>query len=103
MFNLLLQFTIIILAAVILLMLISVLLALLPQTLTLPGGGTEEVRVEDGRRRVQKLTDAQILRLAAIGRTIETHFGSPQDIEWAVQGDQLIILQSRPFISAPGR
>jgi phosphoenolpyruvate synthase/pyruvate phosphate dikinase len=29
--------------------------------------------------------------------------GKDQDIEWAVQGDQLIILQSRPFISAPQR
>ena len=63
----------------------------------LPGGGTEEVRVEDGRRRVQKLTDAQILRLAAIGRTIETHFGSPQDIEWALADDAFWVVQSRPI------
>ena len=28
------------------------------------------------------LTDAQVLRLARVGRHIEAHFGQPQDIEW---------------------
>jgi phosphoenolpyruvate synthase/pyruvate phosphate dikinase len=42
------------------------------------------------------LTDAQLLRLAALGRRIEAHFGSPQDIEWCLAGDEFQVVQSRP-------
>jgi rifampicin phosphotransferase len=43
------------------------------------------------------LTDAQILRIAQQGRRIEAHFGSPQDIEWCLCGDEFHIVQSRPI------
>jgi phosphoenolpyruvate synthase/pyruvate phosphate dikinase len=43
------------------------------------------------------LTDAQILRLATLGRRIEAHFGRPQDIEWCLAGDEFQIVQSRPI------
>jgi pyruvate,water dikinase len=43
------------------------------------------------------LTDAQILRLAALGRRIEAHFGRPQDIEWCLAGDEFLLVQSRPI------
>jgi rifampicin phosphotransferase len=62
-----------------------------------PGGGTEEAEVEAARRNVQKLTDARILELAGIGRNIEGHFGSPQDIEWCLADDTFYIVQSRPI------
>ena len=42
------------------------------------------------------LTDAQLVRLAALGRRIEAHFGCPQDIEWCLAGDEFQIVQSRP-------
>ena len=35
------------------------------------------------------LTDAQVLRLAQLGRRIEAHFGRPQDIEWCLADDEL--------------
>ena len=43
------------------------------------------------------LTDAQVLRLAQLGRRIEAHFGRPQDIEWCLVGEELHVLQSRPI------
>jgi pyruvate,water dikinase len=43
------------------------------------------------------LTDAQLLRLAALGRRIEAHFGRPQDIEWCLAGDGFLLVQSRPI------
>ncbi|WP_033337869.1 rifamycin-inactivating phosphotransferase [Catenuloplanes japonicus] len=43
------------------------------------------------------LTDAQAVRLVELGRTIEAHFGSPQDIEWCLAGDEFQIVQSRPI------
>jgi rifampicin phosphotransferase len=44
------------------------------------------------------LDDAQVRELAATGLRIERHFGSPQDIEFAFDGDRrLWIVQSRPI------
>lgn len=44
----------------------------------------------------QKLTDAEILQLANMGRLIEDHYGQPQDIEWARENNTFYIVQSRP-------
>ena len=35
-------------------------------------------------------------RLAAVGASVETAFGRPQDIEGAIVGDQLFLVQARP-------
>src|SRR4051794_22274199 len=43
------------------------------------------------------LTDAQVVRLAQLGRRIEAHFGVPQDIEWCLVDDGFEIVQSRPI------
>ncbi len=43
------------------------------------------------------LTVPQAQAVAELARRAETHFGSPQDIEWAYEGDRLVILQSRPI------
>jgi pyruvate,water dikinase len=43
------------------------------------------------------LTDAQVVRLAQLGRQIEAHFGRPQDIEWCLADDGFSIVQSRPI------
>lgn len=61
-----------------------------------PEGGTHIREIEPGRQDQPVLTDAQIVRLAQIGRSIEAHFGSPQDIEWCSAGDEFHIVQSRP-------
>lgn len=49
------------------------------------------------RRDEAALTDAQAIRLAALGRRIEAHFGRPQDIEWCLLDDEFSIVQSRPI------
>ncbi|HTJ41755.1 MAG TPA: phosphoenolpyruvate synthase [Kofleriaceae bacterium] len=59
-------------------------------------------RVRDGtivdRKVVSRvLTDAQIVELERIGRTIEAHFGRPQDIEWCFADGCFSIVQSRPI------
>ena len=58
--------------------------------------GREEVALseEDGAR--ETLSDDQLAALAELGRTLEEHNGSPQDIEWAIAGGELYVLQSRP-------
>jgi pyruvate,water dikinase len=62
-----------------------------------PAGGTQEQAVESERQEQPALTDAQVVRLAQLGRRIEAHFGRPQDIEWCLVGDDFHIVQSRPI------
>jgi phosphoenolpyruvate synthase/pyruvate phosphate dikinase len=62
-----------------------------------PAGGTQEEAIEPERRDQPALTDAQVVRLAELGRRIEAHFGLPQDIEWCLADDDFQIVQSRPI------
>jgi len=62
-----------------------------------PGGGTQELAIEPENQEQPALTDAQIVRLAQLGRRIEAHFGHPQDIEWCLVDDGFQIVQSRPI------
>ncbi|HEY6654395.1 MAG TPA: PEP/pyruvate-binding domain-containing protein, partial [Solirubrobacterales bacterium] len=62
-----------------------------------PAGGTQEQAIDPERQDQPALTDAQVLRLAELGRGIETHFGRPQDIEWCLVDDGFQIVQSRPI------
>jgi pyruvate,water dikinase len=54
--------------------------------------------VDETRRAAASLSDEETLELARLGKTIERRFGSPQDIEWAidVDGDRRLVLQARP-------
>ncbi|HEV7736933.1 MAG TPA: phosphoenolpyruvate synthase, partial [Chlamydiales bacterium] len=63
----------------------------------LKDGGTKEQEIEPDQQNKQALTDEQILELDRIGRTIEKHFGSPQDIEWCLVENTFYIVQSRPI------
>jgi hypothetical protein len=66
-----------------------------------PAGGVREVPVQAGRA---VLTDELVQRLAGAGAAIRRAFGGhDQDIEWAVQGDRLVILQARPFVTGASR
>jgi rifampicin phosphotransferase len=60
-------------------------------------GGTKEQEIPLEQQNRQALTDEQILQLESMGRKIEEHFGSPQDIEWCLVDDTFYIVQSRPI------
>ncbi len=62
-----------------------------------PAGGTREEPVDVARQDQPALSDAQVVRLAGLGRRIEAHFGCPQDIEWCLADDEFHIVQSRPI------
>ena len=63
-----------------------------------PGGGTELTEVPEEKRQRRCLTDAQAIELRDLGRNLEIHFGMPQDIEWAFDGEgRVAILQTRPL------
>jgi rifampicin phosphotransferase len=62
-----------------------------------PAGGTQEQAIAPERQGQPALTDAQVVRLAQLGRRIEAHFRRPQDIEWCLVDDDFQIVQSRPI------
>ena len=65
-----------------------------------PGGaGAVRVEVPDERREVACLNRTRLAHLIEIGKRVERHFGSHQDIEWAVARDgdgELFAVQARP-------
>ncbi|XGV97536.1 MAG: phosphoenolpyruvate synthase [Leptolyngbya sp. BL-A-14] len=63
----------------------------------LKDGGTKAREIESEQQNQQALTDDQIVQLERIGRTIEAHFSSPQDIEWCLVDDTFYMVQSRPI------
>ena len=58
-----------------------------------------ELSAAEGARRV--LSDDDTLTLARLAARVEEHYGSPQDMEWAFQGDELYLVQSRPITALP--
>ena len=44
----------------------------------------------------QKISDADIITLAKLGEQLEEHYQFPQDIEWAKEGQEIFIVQTRP-------
>jgi pyruvate, water dikinase len=72
-----------------------------------PGGrGTTRIEVSEVRRTIACLTAPELSGLVDVGIRVEKHFGSRQDIEWAIARtgefpENVYILQSRP-VTATG-
>jgi pyruvate,water dikinase len=62
------------------------------------GGGLTESEVADEDQDRAAITDDAVLELAKAALAVERYFGSPQDIEWAIDGNgNLFMLQARPI------
>lgn len=62
-----------------------------------PGGsGVTTADVPEPLREQPCLRDEQIAALARLGRRVEDLCGAPQDIEWAITDEGIVLLQSRP-------
>lgn len=64
-------------------------------------GETEHFEVPSNRQEKPCLSDEEIIRLAELGVKISQHYGTPQDIEWAIDShlpfpENIFIVQSRP-------
>ena len=60
-----------------------------------------EREVEAERRTAPSLSDDEVRAVAALARRAERHYGSPQDVEWAIDpllpaDENVVLLQSRP-------
>ena len=69
------------------------------QKILLKKSGTDniEIKLEKTKGLQQKLDDQEIVKVALFVKDIENHYFFPQDIEWAVEGDRVYIVQSRPI------
>ena len=56
---------------------------------------TVEVTVDDNDQKKRVLNDREISELINSGLKIEKHYKMPMDIEWAIKGDEVYILQAR--------
>ena len=69
----------------------------------LPDGGTRVRQLSHEESLRSTLSDDEVRAVAELGRTVEAHYGSPQDTEWAIDADEKIwMLQSRPVTAAGG-
>ena len=59
-------------------------------------GAVVAAEVEASRQSVPCLTDDEILAVARLARRAEKHYRCPQDVEWALDGPDVLLLQSRP-------
>lgn len=62
-------------------------------------GGTEEASVPSEKQEEPSLEDRQVRMIIEMGANAEKLFGSPQDIEWTIEGGKFYLLQARPITS----
>ena len=60
-------------------------------------GKNQNLHIKEDKQNVQKLSDSEICDLAKIAKKIEEHYQSPQDIEYAIEKDNIYIVQARPI------
>lgn len=61
------------------------------------GENNKEVKVPLFSRKRQKISDKQIIELYKLGRRLEKHYYFPQDSEWAIEGKNVYLVQTRPI------
>ena len=67
------------------------------EMLVFKDGRNQEVPVPEDLISEFVLTDSQLEELVELGKKIESHYNSPQDIEWAREKGKFYIVQSRPI------
>jgi len=63
--------------------------------------GAVEQEIPADKRLISCLNDDELIRIAELAKTLEAHFGMPQDMEWAISNDfpfpdNIFLLQTRP-------
>ena len=66
-------------------------------------GHDERIDLEGPAAIERVLSDEDVIDLAKLGLRAEGHYGSPQDMEWAIAGGRTYIVQSRPITTLESR
>ena len=60
-------------------------------------GETVERPVPEAKRDRRVLDEEELTALTRLGERLEAHYGTPQDVEWAITDGEVFLLQSRPI------
>jgi len=60
------------------------------------GGKNRIVNLNKSLGSKQKISDKQVIEVAKLGLKLEKHYYFPQDIEWAIEKNNIYIIQTRP-------
>jgi pyruvate,water dikinase len=66
-------------------------------------GEKQTIKLNEERSKRQVLKDHEIIKLAEIAKQLEDHYQKPQDIEFAIEGTDIFIVQTRPITTMEGR
>jgi len=66
-------------------------------------GGKAVVKLREEKSLYQVLQAHEIKKLADIALKLEEHYGKPQDIEYAIEGGEIYIVQTRPITTLENR
>ena len=73
------------------------------QTVAAAEGGTADEAIAESKRAAAVLSGAHLEAINGLLQRVEGWFRFPQDIEWGLVGERLVLLQSRPITTIPPR
>ena len=70
-------------------------------------GISEETLLPDKQSKLS-ITEEEVINIVELAKKLESHFGAPQDVEWAIDsnlssGESITLLQTRPQTGIPKR
>ena len=60
-------------------------------------GETVRVTLDEEKGRTAVLSDDEVRAVADLACRVESHYGAPQDAEWAIEGGRVFFVQTRPI------
>ena len=66
-------------------------------------GEKNVTKLREEKSKHQVLKDSEIIKLSEIALKLEEHYGKPQDIEFAIENDEIFIVQTRPITTMEKR
>jgi len=63
---------------------------------------TKEIKVPNSRQNVEKISKSMVIKIGKIGQRLHNHYASGQDIEFALEKDNVFIVQTRPITTTQG-
>lgn len=66
-------------------------------------GENQRVSLSDEEAQRPVLSREELERLVRLAVQVEDHYGAPQDIEWAIEGERVYLVQSRPITTLTGK
>jgi pyruvate, water dikinase len=66
-------------------------------------GGEATVNLREEKSKQQVLTKSEVIKLAQLALKLEEHYKKPQDMEFAIEGDEIFLVQTRPITTIEKR